>query len=187
MDTAEGFASLAFAGNAAVRPVRPDDLDSLVALHRRLGPLTLRSRLLTPHPDLSPRRLARLTDVDGRDRVTYVAVAEGRSRLTGVGRFVRRSGLPTGDLVLVADDDGRAGGVELPLLHRLADHARSIGLTAVELEVLPLDREFLDLVEGSDLRAHRHLHCGVVTLTFPLQPWVDLAATPPSRSDLVTA
>jgi hypothetical protein len=186
MDTAQGFVSLAFARHATVRPVRWDDLDALVDLHRRLDPLTLRSRLLSPHPDLSPRRLARLTDADGRDRVTYVAMAEGGNRLTGVGRFVRRSGRATGDVVLVADEDGRAGGVELRLLRRLGDHARGIGLTTIELEVLPLDREFLDLVERSDLQARGHLHCGVVTLTFPLGPGVDVAG-PPSVGHLVTA
>lgn len=169
MDTAQDVTSVPH-GGTTIRPVTPGDLDALVDLHQRLGSLTVRCRFLTSHPDLSPERLAQLTDVDGHDRVTFVAAAAGGARVTGVGRYVRRSGSDTADVELLADDEGRAGGIEPALLRRLAAHARSQGVDTLELEVLPLDQAFIDLLERSGMKVRRHLHSGAVTLTFPLEP-----------------
>jgi hypothetical protein len=166
------------AGRSVIRPVSRDDLEGIVDLHRRLSSLTVRSRLLTTHPNLSAERLVRLTDVDDADRVTYVAVVVRGDRLTGLGRYERRADSDTADVLLLADDEGRAEGVELRLLHTLADHAREHGIDAFELEVLPLDREFLDVVDCSGLKVRSHLHCGLVTISVTVPPESDAAGVP---------
>ena len=181
MDTAQK-APIVLAGRSVIRPVSRDDLDGVVDLHRRLSSLTVRSRLLTSHPNLSAERLARLTDVDNADRVTYVAVVVRGDRLTALGRYERRADSDTADVLLLADDEGRAEGVELRLLRTLADHARARGIDTLELEVLPLDREFLDVVDRSGLKVHSHLHCGLVTLTVDVPPESSGSVAPPARA-----
>lgn len=170
MDTAQDVTPAVPVDGTTIRPVTSEDLDAIVDLHQRLGSLTVRCRLMTSHPDLSPERLAQLTDVDGHDRVTFVAAVTGSDRLTGLGRYVRRSACDTADVVLLADDEGQAGDVELPLLRRLADHARSQGVDTLQLEVLPLDQALIDRLGRSGMKVRRHLHSGAVTLTFPLEP-----------------
>ena len=153
-------------GCDGIRAAGPADFEALVDLHARLDPRTVLSRHLTSHPDLSPAHIADLLDAADPDRAALVSRRGGR--VTGFGRFVRRPGTAVGDALLLADAEGRAAGDEERLLAQLAEAARHQGLAQLAVEVLPIDREFLDLVDASPLPLARHLHCGTVTVTVDL-------------------
>jgi len=149
-----------------IRAAGPADFGALVELHDRLDALTVLSRHLTPHPDLSAAHIAGLLDTDGRHRAAFVT--EHGGRVTGFGRYVRQPGTTTGEALVLADAEGRAAGDEERLVAQLAAAARRAGLTRLAMEVLPIDRGFLDLVDDSSLPFCRHLHCGAVNVTLDL-------------------
>lgn len=167
-------------GGDGIRAAAPADFRALVGLHDRLEPLIVLSRHFTSHPDLSASHMADLLDNDGHDRVAFVSERQGR--ITGFGRYVRRLGTAAGDAVLLADAEGRGAGDEESLLVRLAETAVPEGLTHLVVEVLPIDREFLDLVDASSLPLGRHLHCGAVTVTLDLARFAE-QADPEPESD----
>ena len=57
----------------AVRPIRPNDADALVALHARLSADTIYRRYFGARPHLAPVDVERFTRVDGLYRFALVA------------------------------------------------------------------------------------------------------------------
>jgi GNAT superfamily N-acetyltransferase len=156
-----------------LRPVLADDVDALVALHGRLSPDTLRLVYLTPSPDLSAGRIARLTDVDGPGRAALVALAgpEGEEdELIGVVRYELASS-GAADVMVVVDDAFRGADVEATLLEELAALAAGEGIERLVLELDPRDRQLIEALDRSPLRTNRHLlHCGTVQVTVAVDP-----------------
>jgi hypothetical protein len=149
------------------RALAPSDYRAIADLHARLAPDMVLSRYLTPHPDLSQERLADLLDVDGYERAAVV-VESPAGQVVALARWARRAGSDLADVVVIADEAGRASGAERLALEALAAEAAAQGLGRLAIEVLPIDRAFLDLVASSALKSSRHLHCGVVTVTIDL-------------------
>jgi GNAT superfamily N-acetyltransferase len=151
-----------------VRPVEASDTDTVVSLHRRLSPRTLRCRFLTTHPDLSAERIAHLTEVDGHDRVALVALVDGR--LVGFARYERRGESDDAIVRLVVDDSARGQDIEVVLLRDLTAVARREGFRCLLIRVCPIDRPLIERLDDSPFDVSRHYHAGVVTITLRLVP-----------------
>ena len=64
---------LADGGTVRVRPIRDDDEPRVVALYERLSDESLYLRFFSPVPRPTAAQLERLTNVDYRDRMVFVA------------------------------------------------------------------------------------------------------------------
>ena len=113
--------------SVVIRPIRPEDRESLAAAHARLSPESVRKRYLTAKPHLSERELTYLTEVDGSDHVALIAV-DG-DEIVGVGRWVRLPDDPAAaEVAIVVADDLQGQGLGGRLGAALADAARERGI-----------------------------------------------------------
>jgi RimJ/RimL family protein N-acetyltransferase len=115
----------------ALRPIRPDDKDLLVAGLGRLSERSVYQRFLSPKPRLTASELRYLTEVDHVDHVALVAVlAKSPATLVGVGRWVRDDEHPDeAEMAITVADDLQGRGVGSAIGRALADAALERGIT----------------------------------------------------------
>ena len=70
-----------------VRPIRPEDAAAHAALFRRIGPDDIRFRFFSSLRELSPERIARMTQVDYDREMAFIAV-RANGDTVGVCRLV---------------------------------------------------------------------------------------------------
>jgi GNAT superfamily N-acetyltransferase len=131
----------------AIRPVRPGDRDGLAEGFARVGPESRYRRFFAPKPELTPRDLDYLTQIDHHDHEALLAVDLATRDGVGVARYVR-----TGDTVaepaIVVVDDWQGRGVGTALLHALAERAQQEGIRRFEAPVLASNDEVMHLIDG---------------------------------------
>jgi GNAT superfamily N-acetyltransferase len=128
----------------AVRPIRPDDADALVALHARLSADTIYRRYFGVRPHLSPADVDRFTRVDGRTRFALVAMRG--TELVAVARYEGRAVDSSAEIAVVVDDALQHQGVGRSMLERLVDVAREAGLNTLAADVLAGNAAMLALL-----------------------------------------
>jgi RimJ/RimL family protein N-acetyltransferase len=128
----------------AVRPIRPDDADALVALHGRLSADTIYRRYFGARPHLDPADVDRFTRVDGRTRFALVAMRG--TELVAVARYEGRAGESSAEIAVVVDDALQHQGVGRSMLERLVDVAREAGLDTLVADVLAGNAAMLALL-----------------------------------------
>jgi acetate---CoA ligase (ADP-forming) len=158
-------------GTAHIRPIRPDDLEQLRALHGRLSPESIYYRFFSPIPRVPEPQLHRLAEVDYRDR--FALVAELDAQVVAVVRYDRKD--DTGaEVALVVEDDQQRRGLATVMLEHLAAVARSNGIDRFDAETLPDNRRMLDVFRHAGFAVASHFDDGVIELSFPLAPSNDL-------------
>ena len=111
-----------------VRQLRGDDVERLRRLHGRLSPASLRRRFMTACPRPSDAMLARLVDLDHRDREALVAVAG--DEIMAVARYHRRPGTAEAEVAITVADAWQRRGIARALVRRLVERARENGIDA---------------------------------------------------------
>src|SRR4051794_5751704 len=107
-----------------VRPISPHDRDQLGALFLRLGPESRLSRYFSPKPELSPRDLIYLTDVDGVRHVALAAVDASDLSIVGVARYVTYAqGPATAEVAVEVADDLQRSGIGTYLMNGIVERA----------------------------------------------------------------
>jgi acetyltransferase len=121
-----------------VRPIRPQDKARLAAGHELMSPETQRLRYLMPKPRLTASELRYLTEVDDRDHVALVAVADEFPDVTlAVGRFVRDPHRPdTAEFAIVVADAFQGIGLGRAIAEQLAEAAVERGIRHFSATVL---------------------------------------------------
>lgn len=123
---------------AWVRPLRPDDRESLADEYEALSPESRRLRFLASVPRLTEAMLDRLVDdVDGVEHVALVLFAETADGPVpaGIGRIVRYQDLPeAADVAVTVKDTWQGRGVAGALLPMLLQR-RPQGVTYLLTEV----------------------------------------------------
>ena len=158
-------------GTAHIRPIRPDDLEQLRALHGRLSPESIYYRFFSPIPRVPEPQLHRLVEVDYRDRFALVAVLD--AQVVAVVRYDRKD--DTGaEVALVVEDDQQRRGLATVMLEHLAAVARSNGIDRFDAETLPDNRRMLDVFRHAGFAITSHFDDGVIDISFPLAPSADL-------------
>ena len=158
-------------GTAHIRPIRPDDLEQLRALHGRLSPESIYYRFFSPIPRVPEPQLHRLVEVDYRDRFALVAVLD--AQVVAVVRYDRKD--DTGaEVALVVEDDQQRRGLATVMLEHLAAVARSNGIDRFDAETLPDNRRMLDVFRHAGFAVTSHFDDGVIDISFPLAPSADL-------------
>lgn len=119
----------------SIRPIRPDDVDRLQSFHQRLSPEAIRLRFHGYLKELPDEMARRFCNVDGRDRVAYVAVNGEPEHIVGVGRYDRED-QSTAEVAFVVEDAFQHQGLGTALLQRLIASAHSQHIRFMAARVL---------------------------------------------------
>ena len=155
----------------SLRPIRPDDAQSLRDFHARLSPETVYFRFFAPRPELSDAQVEHLTTVDYRDRVALVAMARGD--IIGVGRFESIDDT-SAEVAFVIEDAHQGRGLGSLLLEHLAAIGRETGKRRFVAEVLPQNGRMLSTFTEAGYKVDRAYDEGVVSLGFDLTMTADM-------------
>jgi len=153
-----------------LRPIGPDDRDSLAALFARLTPESRRRRFLSPKHGLTPRELAYLTDIDHVTHEAIAAIDERDGTIVGVGRyaqFVNRAGVA--DVAVAVADELQGMGIGTALARRTAQRARENGFTLLTATTLRENRPARALLRRFGF-CPRGSHRGEIELELELAP-----------------
>jgi acetyl coenzyme A synthetase (ADP forming)-like protein len=153
-----------------IRPVRPEDRDSLIAFFARLSPESVHSRFF----DLrSPERAeeASPATVD-YDRELGV-VGEVSGEITGVAHYFASTLRPeVAEVAFAISDAAQGSGVATKLLETLVTHALGHGIERFSAEVLSSNRRMLDVFLGMGFDVTSRSEDGTIDLSFPIAPTV---------------
>ena len=158
---------LADGGVARLRPIRPDDAQRLVEFYARVSPESKYLRFFAPYPRLTPRDVARFTQVDYIDRVAFIITLG--EQMIGVGRYDRLED-DEAEVAFLVEDAHQGRGIAQLLLEHLADAARERGITKFVAEVLPENRRMVQVFADAGYRVHKGYEDGVVLVEFPILP-----------------
>jgi acetyl coenzyme A synthetase (ADP forming)-like protein len=126
-----------------LRPIRTEDAAALLELYRRLSPDSLYFRFFAL-PNVDAAKAAGFCRVDYRDE--FAVVGESAGRIVAVAHYFRLPTHPeTAEVAFTVEDALQGQGVGTRLLERLAEIARSRGITTFEAEVLGHNRRMLDV------------------------------------------
>ncbi len=159
-------------GTAHIRPIRPDDLEQLRALHSRLSPQSIYFRFFSPIPRVPEPQLHRLVEVDYRDRFALVAELDGE--VVAVVRYDRGHDAAAAEVAFVVEDHHQRRGLATVMLEHLAAVARSNGIERFDAETLPDNRAMMDVFRHAGFDVSSHFDSGVIDVSFPLTPSVEL-------------
>ena len=127
-----------------LRAVTPEDLDALVATHRRLSPETIYRRFFTLTPDPAPLVRRHLGLVDHEDHEALV-VLDG-DRIVAVAQWDRARDHPDeADVAVVVEDAWQHRGLGTALVRALAGDAHRHGIGVLTAGVLSDNRAGLGL------------------------------------------
>lgn len=139
-----------------IRAIRPEDKQALLWGFTQLSAHTIYHRFFQTKRELTEADLRYLTELDFVNHVALVVdvEVEGVVRLIGVGRFVREA--PPGpqdsaEVAFTVGDEFQGRGVATLLLAHLTEIARSLGLRCFVAEVMPDNKQMLEVFEHSTL------------------------------------
>jgi RimJ/RimL family protein N-acetyltransferase len=121
----------------ALRYLGSADRDGLAVLFARLTPESRRRRYLSPKPELTPRELAFLTDIDHLSHEAIAAVDQRDGAIVGVSRYVHyadRAGVA--DVAVEVADDLHNMGIGTALARRTVQRACANGFTLLTATTL---------------------------------------------------
>ncbi len=152
-----------------LRPVRPDDADALLAFFGRLSPDSLYLRFFSSR-QVDSKATARFCEVDYDGQFAFVGDAGGR--VVAIAHYFR---LPRhaerAEVAFAVEDSLQGQGIGTLLLDRLAEVARKHGVRRFEAEVLPHNRQMIDVFRGCGFLAEeRRLDGGVERILLDISP-----------------
>jgi RimJ/RimL family protein N-acetyltransferase len=151
-----------------LRPIRPDDADALVAFHEKLSPESIILRYFGPHPRLSPKEVARLTNVDGVDR--FALVAECHDVIIGVARYERSPDTDEAEVAFLVADAYQGKRLGTILFENLAEGARRHGIHRFLADTLAENSRMLGVFRDSGYRRHYDRFSEVVQVALDIAP-----------------
>ncbi|VCU68521.1 Acetyltransferase Pat [Pigmentiphaga humi] len=138
-----------------IRPIRPEDAAPLQDFTRNLSDQTRYMRFISFMRELSPRTLARYTQVDYHRELALVATiweadpdhaGELREIIIGVARYLLNADGRSAEYALVIADAWQRRGLGMQLMSALVDAAARQGLAFIEGVVLGANRPMLTLM-----------------------------------------
>ena len=141
--------------NLMVRPLRPEDADAHAAFFKRLSPTDIRFRFFSAMNELSPERMARLTQIDYEREMAFIAVRQDAGETVGVARLVSDTEGRAGEFAIVVQPDMKGHGLASHLMRRLIDWARDRGLQEVVGQILSDNATMLAFVRHLGFEVHR--------------------------------
>ena len=162
-----------------LRPLGSDDRDGVAALFARLSPESRYRRFLSPKRELTPRELARLTDIDHIHHEALAAVDQRDDSIVGIGRYVHIADRPgVADLAVEVTDELQNMGIGTALARHTVQRARDNGFALLTATTLSENRPARALLRRLEFRAHAR-HGSEIELELKLDPLSDW----PERTD----
>ncbi len=138
-----------------IRPIRPEDAETHAAFFKRLSPADVRFRFFSAIHELSPERMARLTQIDYDREMAFVAVREATGATIAVARLVGDTEGRSGEFAVVVQADAKGHGLASHLMQRLIDWARDRGFAEVVGQILSDNAPMLAFVRRLGFVLHR--------------------------------
>lgn len=139
----EGEMRLRDGRQVRVRPMRPEDAARELRFFERLSDRSRFQRFMQYVRELSPRMLARFTQLDYDRELALVALWQGE--FVAVGRYAPNADGETAEFALTVADDWQGKGLGHALLERLCNAARTTGYRALYGHILDANHEMLEL------------------------------------------
>lgn len=142
-----------------IRPIRPEDADALQHfVQQDMSEESRFNRFLSPLKQLSPRLLARFTQLDyAREMALVISQTEGeQEHMRGVARYTVNPDATTCEFALAIADRCQGQGMGKQLMLALFAAAVDEGLRSIEGEVLQTNRPMLGLVKGLGFTVKPH-------------------------------
>jgi RimJ/RimL family protein N-acetyltransferase len=118
--------ALADATTLQLRPLGREDRESVAGLFHRLSPESRHRRYLSPKPELTPRELTYLTDIDHVRHEAIAAVDERDGSIVGIARYVQVPGQAgVAELAVEVADEFQNRGVGTALTEITVQRARA--------------------------------------------------------------
>lgn len=136
-----------------IRALRPEDEADMLAAVGKTSPQSLRRRFFVMKRHFSEKERAFFMDVDFRDHVAIVALAEesGREVIVGGGRYiVFEPG--RAEMAFIVIDSWQGRGVGSILMRHLVKFASDAGLHELTAEVLPENTAMIKVFEKFGFR-----------------------------------
>lgn len=172
-------------GTMALRPIRPDDAERIVAFHERQSPESIYFRFFSPRPRLSERDVERFTHVDYVDRMAFVGLIG--DDLVGVARYDRHRARSDAEVAFFIDDEHHGRGMATVLLEYLAAAAREAGISGFTASVLPQNRKMLGVFTQAGFTATSRFEDGVIEVTLDIEPTPEALAAIEERAGTAEA
>lgn len=158
---------------AVIRAIRPEDRTALRDGFEHLSERTIYHRFLGAKRDLTEAELDYFTELDFLNHIALVVdvLTERGPRPIAVGRAVRTSRPAPQDraeVAFVVADAYQGRGVGTLLLEHLVVIGRRLGYRVFEAEVLPGNRQMLDVFAHSGLRRKERIADGLVHVELEL-------------------
>ncbi|MFH1984256.1 MAG: GNAT family N-acetyltransferase [Pseudomonadota bacterium] len=129
-----------------VRPIRPEDAPLLEAHFSSLSPHSIYMRFFSPMKRLSPKMLARFTQIDYDREIALVAIAENdENTLMGVGRVITERDRRRAEFSVVVGDPWQGQGIGAELLRQCLAIAPAHGIEKIWGTVLSENTQMLAL------------------------------------------
>ena len=138
-----------------IRPIRPEDAAAHAAFFKRLSPTDVRYRFFSAIHELSPERMARLTQVDYEREMAFIAVREETGETVGVARIIGDTEGRRGEFAVIVQADMKGRGLASHLMRRLIAWARDRGQEEVIGQILSDNAPMLAFVRHLGFEVHR--------------------------------
>jgi GNAT superfamily N-acetyltransferase len=159
-------AVLADGSLVTIRPIRPDDFDSLAAFHSNLSADTVYRRFLGHHRQLSTTELNHFTVVDYDRRLALIAKRNGE--WVAVGRYDAEPGSDRAEVAFVVSDASQHLGIGTLLLEHLAAAGRRRGLAFFTAETLGTNAPMQQVFHDAGFECVQNWGSGVADVVFPI-------------------
>ncbi|MEX0800838.1 MAG: GNAT family N-acetyltransferase [Dehalococcoidia bacterium] len=155
-----------------LRPIKPEDVDALVAGFTRLSPRSVYLRFHHMVSRFGPEEAREYTDVDYTN--TYALVATlGEAvdeKIIAVARYVRLEDRKRAGIAFVVEDSHQGRGIATQLLESLAVVARENGIETFEGDVLAENRAMMSVFRDSGFPLETKFEFGTYHVAFPIEP-----------------
>jgi acyl-CoA synthetase (NDP forming)/RimJ/RimL family protein N-acetyltransferase len=152
---------------AHLRPISPQDAESIQRFHQGQSPESIYLRYFAPMPRLSARDVHRFTHVDHVDRVAFVCTVG--DHIVGIARYDRIDA-DSAEVAFNVSDAHQGRGLGSVLLEHLTAAARENGIHRFTAEVLPHNRKMLTVFREAGYEVASHFDDGVIAVEFELAP-----------------
>jgi acetyltransferase len=131
-------------GEAVIRPMRPEDASGLIRMFNHLSREDIRLRFFAPIAELSPRQLARFTQLDYDREMAFVLEApEGASKgeILATMRLAADPDNREAEFASLVRSDMQGRGIGRLMMNRLIEYARQRGIGVIFGDVLEDNRK----------------------------------------------
>lgn len=151
-----------------IRPVLPIDSEKIATFHSTLSERTRYLRYFGSHDVLSEKELRRMTNVDYRDRMAFVA--ELGAEVIGMAIYERLPSSTFAEVAFTISDHHQGRGLGSIFLEHLAGAAAECGIDHFEAEVLSENRSMIQVFRRAGYEISRSFDGSTLHLEFAIDP-----------------